>query len=251
MNNNCNSNCNGCKQCNKRPLRTDPCSIVRYRTGPIGPTGATGLGATGPIGPIGPMGPTGQTGPKSPTVFLTKFVANGGTDSGIVPAGSRFAKITVIGGGGAGGKGGQFSSSGNVSVVILGWGGGGAGGVLVLSYPVVSGMGYSIISGSGGIVGGANGTNSSSTINGITFTATGGTNAVSATSFNNQGSTGAGGNGSGVSPAQIFAGTNGGIQSGGNSGIINSMYGNGGNGIKDTAFPGQGGFTEVTFYDII
>lgn len=242
--------CNYNDHCHRSSISSQ-CNIVRYRQGSTGSTGPTGTqGFDGPMGPTGSAGPIGAS---ARTIFLTNVVTNGQTGRSTAPAGARFADITVIGGGGAGGHG-IVKTVGNASAFIPGFGGGGAGGITVTKYPIMPGVPYSMISGIGGVASGANGTNSSFTIDGESFIATGGGNA---SDFNTNilgtpgiGGTGIKGDGFGIvngigATAQEFTGSNGISGGGGICGISNSSYGNGG---PPESSPGQGGTTKVVFY---
>lgn len=245
------SNCINCHQ-----STSSQCNVVRYRQGPTGPTGPTGI--RGLDGTTGPPGPMGATGAPARTILLTDTVTNGQTRGATAPAGARFADITIIGAGGAGGLGVTRIIDGQ-PFVFSGYGGGGAGGIIVTNFPVLSGVPYSMIGGTGGVVlGGANGTNSSFTIAGATFIATFGLNATDATqtvlSTPGIGGTGIIPNGFGTTigigaTAQGFTGSDGIFGGGGPSGIANAFYGNGGSGgTPNGVTNGQGGSTTVVFY---
>ena len=198
-------------------------------------------------------------------MFISTDSVNGGaTKAGSVPAGARYAKITVLGGGGRGG-----ASVGTNIPSMYGGGGGGAGGVQVSNFIVTPSTAYSLVSGIPGSFGVTAG-DSTFTIGSTILKGFGGENGQNAEFvINPSGPTGAtgavGGMGGSASTVPsgigtLFFGSNGvSGQSdvfgrGGTAGIMNGVYGNGGNGAYTGgpgAKDGQSGWVEVSFYDII
>lgn len=146
----------------------------RGPTGITGETGEKGDSIPGPTGITGITGPPGVQGPQgqSPLPVITNIFITPGSGQYVIPPGYTKLEITAIGGGGGGT--GQAASG-----IRYGTGGGGGGAIYRFSLPVLPGQIVSYNVGVGGAGGAANsspGANTTVTVNGLTFTGTGGRN---------------------------------------------------------------------------